>query len=186
MYSLSLSILSCPFGFLYHLFTVLCLFFRAEVIISDLPEFIPLINMNIEVNKDLITGNTMAKALTWGEDTISEHNFDYVVLADCIYYEQVITVSPSFLVRSVFLIFLVFCDWNIFPLNVKYYHGNKLELYLSVIMSIGPASLKVLSPVIGWTAKRIVFCFKGSRKGYFFLKIVYIIRVLTFHSLQVN
>ena len=109
MYSLSLSILSCPFGFLYHLFTVLCLFFRAEVIISDLPEFIPLINMNIEVNKDLITGNTMAKALTWGEDTISEHNFDYVVLADCIYYEQVITVSPSFLVRSVFLIFLVFC-----------------------------------------------------------------------------
>ena len=79
------------------------------MIISDLPEFIPLINMNIEVNKDLITGNTMAKALTWGEDTISEHNFDYVVLADCIYYEQVITVSPSFLVRSVFLIFLVFC-----------------------------------------------------------------------------
>ena len=59
------------------------------MIISDLPDFIPLINMNIEVNKDLITGNTMAKALTWGEDTISEQNFDYVVLADCIYYEQV-------------------------------------------------------------------------------------------------
>jgi hypothetical protein len=36
------------------------------VIISDLPEFIPLINMNIEVNKDLITGNTRAKALAWG------------------------------------------------------------------------------------------------------------------------
>lgn len=59
------------------------------MIISDLPEFIPLISMNIEVNKDLITGNTTAKALTWGEDTISEHAFDYVVLADCIYYEQV-------------------------------------------------------------------------------------------------
>ncbi|XP_076101493.1 protein N-lysine methyltransferase METTL21D-like isoform X1 [Mytilus galloprovincialis] len=62
--------------------------FGANVTITDLPEFIPLINMNIAANKHLITGNATAKTLVWGTDTITNQTFDYVCLADCIYYEQ--------------------------------------------------------------------------------------------------
>lgn len=65
--------------------------------ITDLPEFIPLINMNIAANKHVITGNATAKTLVWGTDTITNQTFDYVCLADCIYYEQVIYMFYVFL-----------------------------------------------------------------------------------------
>ncbi|XP_052100409.1 protein N-lysine methyltransferase METTL21D-like [Mytilus californianus] len=62
--------------------------FGANVTITDLPEFNQLINMNIAENKHLITGNVTAKTLVWGTDIITDQAFDYVCLADCIYYEQ--------------------------------------------------------------------------------------------------
>ncbi|XP_062605453.1 protein N-lysine methyltransferase METTL21D-like [Saccostrea cucullata] len=60
----------------------------AEVTITDLPEFVPLIEMNIEKNKSAIKGSARAQPLTWGQDTIADY-YHYILLADCIYYEEV-------------------------------------------------------------------------------------------------
>ena len=64
----------------------------ADVTITDLPDFVPLIKMNIEENKALIKGTTEAAPLTWGQDIVS-NNFHYILLADCIYYEEVISLN---------------------------------------------------------------------------------------------
>lgn len=53
-----------------------------------MPDFIPLIEMNITENKSLIKGSAKALPLRWGEDTVQDY-FHYILLADCIYYEEV-------------------------------------------------------------------------------------------------
>ena len=45
--------------------TYLCSIFRADVTITDLPDFVELMSTNIDLNKDLIAGSVTAKALTW-------------------------------------------------------------------------------------------------------------------------
>lgn len=64
------------------------LFCSANAVITDLPDFIPLIEMNITENKSLIKGSAKALPLRWGEDTVQDY-FHYILLADCIYYEEV-------------------------------------------------------------------------------------------------
>lgn len=64
------------------------LFCSANALITDLPDFIPLIEMNITENKSLIKGSAKALPLRWGEDTVQDY-FHYILLADCIYYEEV-------------------------------------------------------------------------------------------------
>lgn len=59
----------------------------ANALITDLPDFIPLIEMNITENKSLIKGSAKALPLRWGEDTVQDY-FHYILLADCIYYEE--------------------------------------------------------------------------------------------------
>ncbi|KAI0226084.1 Protein-lysine methyltransferase METTL21D [Lamellibrachia satsuma] len=58
--------------------------------ITDLPEFVPLMQLNIDANIHLVrTGSIITQALKWGGDVSS---FlpppDYILLADCIYYTQ--------------------------------------------------------------------------------------------------
>ncbi|XP_032404113.1 protein N-lysine methyltransferase METTL21D isoform X2 [Xiphophorus hellerii] len=62
----------------------------AHVIVTDLEDLQSLLNVNIQENQTLIqSGSISAKVLKWGED-VSEllpppH---YIIMADCIYYEQ--------------------------------------------------------------------------------------------------
>ncbi|KAL3891294.1 hypothetical protein ACJMK2_003556 [Sinanodonta woodiana] len=55
---------------------------------SDLPEFIPLIQLNIDTNKHLFVTKVTAAALPWGRLQDIEENCDIILLADCIYYED--------------------------------------------------------------------------------------------------
>uniref|UniRef100_A0A3Q4GEP0 Valosin containing protein lysine (K) methyltransferase n=1 Tax=Neolamprologus brichardi TaxID=32507 RepID=A0A3Q4GEP0_NEOBR len=62
----------------------------AQVIVTDLEDLQTLLKMNIHENQALInSGSITAKVLKWGED-VSEFlpHPDYVLMADCIYYEQ--------------------------------------------------------------------------------------------------
>jgi len=46
--------------------------------------------LNIDVNSHALKGSIRAEALCWGIPTDGRFSFpDYVVLADCIYYEAV-------------------------------------------------------------------------------------------------
>ncbi|XP_035667257.1 protein-lysine methyltransferase METTL21D-like [Branchiostoma floridae] len=61
----------------------------ADVCITDLQEFVPLMDLNIKENADRIQGLVKACTLKWGEDIISflPHP-DYIIFSDCIYYEE--------------------------------------------------------------------------------------------------
>ncbi|XP_042321089.1 protein-lysine methyltransferase METTL21D isoform X2 [Sceloporus undulatus] len=61
----------------------------ANVTVTDLEEVQDLLKMNIENNWHLITGSIQAKVLKWGEDvTDFLPSPDYILMADCIYYEE--------------------------------------------------------------------------------------------------
>lgn len=69
--------------------------FSGQVTLSDLPETLPLLRLNINENKQKISsmgGYAIAESLVWGDNTseILKEEFDMVVLADCVYYEEVI------------------------------------------------------------------------------------------------
>ncbi|XP_028934532.1 protein-lysine methyltransferase METTL21D isoform X2 [Ornithorhynchus anatinus] len=59
----------------------------ANVVLTDLEELQDLLKMNIDVNKHLVTGSVQAKVLKWGEE-VAEFAPDYILMADCIYYEE--------------------------------------------------------------------------------------------------
>jgi len=62
------------------------------VIATDLPSVIPLIEKNIAVNNEAILqsgGSCSAKILDWSERAFDFMQTDYILLADCVYYEQV-------------------------------------------------------------------------------------------------
>ncbi|KAM5235473.1 protein N-lysine methyltransferase METTL21D [Ctenodactylus gundi] len=59
----------------------------ADVVVTDLEELQDLLEMNIRMNKHLVTGSVQAKVLKWFiEDFPSPP--DYILMADCIYYEE--------------------------------------------------------------------------------------------------
>ncbi|KAK9879199.1 hypothetical protein WA026_004047 [Henosepilachna vigintioctopunctata] len=62
----------------------------ANVISSDLPECIPLLNLNITSNKDVWFkyGTIKSRAIIWGENHNIEFVPDKIFLADCVYYEM--------------------------------------------------------------------------------------------------
>lgn len=67
--------------------------FRAQVTLTDLPEALPLLRKNINENKFKISsmgGYAIAEALIWGETSpLFDEKYDMVLLADCVYYEEV-------------------------------------------------------------------------------------------------
>ncbi|XP_068111819.1 protein N-lysine methyltransferase METTL21D [Hyperolius riggenbachi] len=61
----------------------------AHVTVTDLEELQDLMNTNIDSNAHLITGSCQAKVLKWGEEIPdSLRPPDYILIADCIYYEE--------------------------------------------------------------------------------------------------
>ncbi|XP_045767182.1 protein N-lysine methyltransferase METTL21D-like isoform X1 [Maniola jurtina] len=67
----------------------------AQVTLTDLPEALPLLRLNIAENKSKIVsmgGYAIAESLVWGDkhSDIHKQEFDMIVLADCVYYEDAI------------------------------------------------------------------------------------------------
>ena len=66
--------------------------FRANVILTDLNELLDLLNKNLTENKSLISSRCQIKELNWLNHENISKEFDkqrIVIIADCIYYEQV-------------------------------------------------------------------------------------------------
>ncbi|XP_069883862.1 protein N-lysine methyltransferase METTL21D isoform X2 [Dipodomys merriami] len=61
---------------------------RADVVVTDLEELQDLLKMNIRMNKHLVTGSVQTKVLKWGEEIEDFPPPDYILMADCIYYEE--------------------------------------------------------------------------------------------------
>ncbi|XP_066464161.1 protein N-lysine methyltransferase METTL21D isoform X2 [Eleutherodactylus coqui] len=61
---------------------------RANVTVTDLEDLQDLMKTNIENNSALLTGSCQAKVLKWGQDVVDLPSPDYILMADCIYYEE--------------------------------------------------------------------------------------------------
>ena len=61
----------------------------AEVILTDLPVYLPSVLQNIEANQHLITGKAEAVGLDWKESVSASlaASADMVIVCDCVYYE---------------------------------------------------------------------------------------------------
>lgn len=75
-----------------------------------MPEALPLLRMNINENKakiGSIGGYAIAESLVWGDNTSEIHNeeFDIILMADCIYHEEVIF---NYYYLSMFIILSVY------------------------------------------------------------------------------
>lgn len=71
----------------------------ANSVLTDLSNFIPLIDHNIELNKEFCI-STVATSLHWGVKTeISSVKksgpFSYILVADCVYYEESVAALVS-------------------------------------------------------------------------------------------
>ncbi|XP_049804793.1 protein N-lysine methyltransferase METTL21D-like isoform X2 [Schistocerca nitens] len=65
----------------------------AHVTMTDLPEIMPLMRHNIDVNRHLWTqsgGSATAEILRWGEEVSEVKEISLLLLADCVYYEEVL------------------------------------------------------------------------------------------------
>ncbi|XP_060576625.1 protein N-lysine methyltransferase METTL21D-like [Ruditapes philippinarum] len=63
--------------------------YGAKVSITDLDQFVPLMQLNIDTNKQLFQHPVQAKELVWGSEVKTEYqDVDILLLADCIYYEE--------------------------------------------------------------------------------------------------
>ncbi|XP_045483008.1 protein N-lysine methyltransferase METTL21D-like isoform X2 [Harmonia axyridis] len=76
--------------------TAACL--GAQVISTDLPECIPLLNLNISKNEQVWSkyGQIKSSPLKWGESNDLNIIPDKILLADCVYYEEVLKQKYSF------------------------------------------------------------------------------------------
>ncbi|CAN7998752.1 unnamed protein product [Ixodes hexagonus] len=63
-----------------------------DVVLTDLPEFLPLIDKNTSANKELLKGKVEARALTWGSDVQDFKTPDVLLMSECVYYEK--SVDP--------------------------------------------------------------------------------------------
>ncbi|KAJ9585072.1 hypothetical protein L9F63_020580 [Diploptera punctata] len=74
--------------------TAACL--GAQVMMTDLPEVMPLLEMNIEMNRQVWSscgGKAHSQVLQWGADVNDSFKTpDIILLADCVYYEE--SVEP--------------------------------------------------------------------------------------------
>lgn len=72
--------------------------YGASVTLTDLPEFVDLMKVNVKENSSLLTGTAVAQSLTWGQE-LDEGlvGCDVIVMSDVVYYEQ--SLEP--LVRTV-------------------------------------------------------------------------------------
>ena len=75
-------------------------FFRASVVLTDLSEYVPLLEQNIKSNSALCKGEICAQQLKWGTPVTDPKLLspDFILVSDCVYYEEVST-SPFLLLR---------------------------------------------------------------------------------------
>jgi hypothetical protein len=64
------------------------IFFRGNVTLTDLPENLQQLKQNVDENIPSIKGTVKVAALKWGTAFRSEP-FDFLIMADCIYYPEV-------------------------------------------------------------------------------------------------
>ncbi|XP_072390429.1 protein N-lysine methyltransferase METTL21D-like [Diabrotica undecimpunctata] len=70
---------------------------RGTVTLTDLPEAVPLLKLNVETNKscwEQVHGYADVSTLVWGEEVELKWFPDLILLADCIYYKE--SVHPLF------------------------------------------------------------------------------------------
>lgn len=88
-------------------------FFRANVTLTDLPEAVPLTELNLKENLEICTSdnNTVqVVSLIWGEDVFTNIIPDVILLADCIYYKEVSKKWKVLMVYTLLLILTFCCD----------------------------------------------------------------------------
>ncbi|XP_057580751.1 protein N-lysine methyltransferase METTL21D isoform X2 [Hippopotamus amphibius kiboko] len=69
----------------------------ADVTVTDLEELQGLLRTNIAMNRHLVTGSVRARALKWGEEIEDLPSPpDYILMADCIYYEELLQLDFDF------------------------------------------------------------------------------------------
>lgn len=71
---------------------LICAHFGNDVVMTDLPEFLPLITKNISANKDLLKGKAEARTLKWGCGVQDFQTPDVLLMSECVYYEK--SVEP--------------------------------------------------------------------------------------------
>lgn len=60
----------------------------ADVTLTDLPQFVSLMQSNIDSNQDVLSGKATAKTLIWGQDVSSFPKPDAILMSDVVYYEE--------------------------------------------------------------------------------------------------
>ncbi|CAH2001170.1 unnamed protein product [Acanthoscelides obtectus] len=62
----------------------------ANVLLTDLPQALPLLRQNVEENKSKLKGCVEIEALDWGSPCKINCTPDVILLAECIYYKEVV------------------------------------------------------------------------------------------------
>ncbi|ESO10175.1 hypothetical protein HELRODRAFT_109498 [Helobdella robusta] len=60
----------------------------ADAVITDLEEFISLMELNIKNNLHIISGTIEARCLRWGSDVSDLSSPDILLVSDCLYYDE--------------------------------------------------------------------------------------------------
>lgn len=79
--------------------------FRSRAVITDLVELLPLMSHNIALNNERLKGSCKAAVVSWGNQqqmsNVKETHFptgvDFILLADCVYYEEVYNILNNFM-----------------------------------------------------------------------------------------
>eukprot|EP00033_Pygsuia_biforma_P004320 GCRY01004736.1.p1 GENE.GCRY01004736.1~~GCRY01004736.1.p1 ORF type:complete len:144 (-),score=40.91 GCRY01004736.1:152-583(-) len=63
---------------------------EADVVMTDLPQLLPLMKNNVAVNKSALIGNLKLLPLSWGEklESFDRGDFNLIVGSDIVYQEQ--------------------------------------------------------------------------------------------------
>ncbi|XP_075546365.1 protein N-lysine methyltransferase METTL21D-like [Dermacentor variabilis] len=65
--------------------------FGNDVLLTDLPQFVPLLEKNLEENRDCLRGKASVRTLEWGAppapDMIAP---DVMLISECVYYEKAV------------------------------------------------------------------------------------------------
>lgn len=72
-----------------YLIKTIIFFFSGHVTLTDLPENLQQLKQNVDENTPcIVKGSAIAVALKWGTE-FEFGSFDYLLMADCIYYPEV-------------------------------------------------------------------------------------------------
>ncbi|XP_013084076.1 protein N-lysine methyltransferase METTL21D-like [Biomphalaria glabrata] len=102
----------------------------ARVIITDLPEIVPFMNHNIQLNQKVLKDSCSALELRWGNkeqmSKVKQIHFsegvDFLLVADCVYYEEALEDLVDTIVYFASPETIVLCSYEDREL------GNKSEL----------------------------------------------------------